>query len=154
MEVRLEELRRRTIVDLPSIWTPDFYSFMVNGDAAIIRKPWLPRRSGVLIRDSWWVTGWVSLLTRIEDGYSFNKGGNSVSIDTDYPPSDLQAAPALGTIRAVVELVALADCDRIERVDDYLMLRGANMQLSFRNHPALGTVAVCQSLLGIGTYDM
>ena len=61
---------------------------------------------------------------------------------TDYLPSDVQAAPARASIRAVVELAALSGCDSIQMVENFPLARGLSLQLSFRDHPYLGLVAV------------
>ena len=61
---------------------------------------------------------------------------------TDYLPSDIQAAPARATIRAVVELAVLTSCDSVELVKELPLARGPASQLSFRSHPYLGLVAV------------
>ena len=61
---------------------------------------------------------------------------------TDYLPSDIQAAPARATIRAIVELAVLTSCDSVKLVKGFPLARGAASQLSFRSHPYLGLVAV------------
>lgn len=61
---------------------------------------------------------------------------------TDYLPSDVQAAPARASIRAVVELAALSGCDSITISKELPLARGLGLQLSFRDHPYLGLVAV------------
>lgn len=61
---------------------------------------------------------------------------------TDYLPSDIQAAPARATIRAVVELAVLRACDSVKLVKELPLARGHGSQLSFRDHPFLGSVAV------------
>jgi hypothetical protein len=61
---------------------------------------------------------------------------------TDYLPSDVQAAPARASIRAIVELAVLSGCDSVKLVKNLPIARGNGSQLSFREHPFLGTVAV------------
>lgn len=61
---------------------------------------------------------------------------------TDYLPSDIQAAPARATIQAVVELAVLTSCDSVTLIRDLPLARGHGSQLSFRDHPYLGIVAV------------
>lgn len=61
---------------------------------------------------------------------------------TDYLPSDVQAAPARASIRAVVELAVLSGCDSVKLVKDLPLARGKGSQLSFRDHPYLGLAAV------------
>jgi len=56
-------------------------------------------------------------------------------------PSDVQAAPARASIRAIVELAVLSGCDSVKLVKDLPLARGNGSQLSFREHPFLGTVA-------------
>lgn len=75
-----------------------------------------------------------------------------IRCDTDCLPSDLQAAPALGTIEAVVKLAADAGCDSIEIVQGLPLGRGHNVQLTFRDHPYLGLVAVFERFPLTGTY--
>jgi len=61
---------------------------------------------------------------------------------TDYLPSDIQAAPARATVQAVVELAVLTFCDSVTLIKDLPLARGHGSQLSFRDHPYLGIVAV------------
>lgn len=61
---------------------------------------------------------------------------------TDYLPSDVQAAPARASIRAIVELAALSGCESIKMVKELPLARGLGLQLCFRDHPYLGLVAV------------
>ena len=59
----------------------------------------------------------------------------------------MQAAPARASIRAVVELAALSGCDSITMVKELPLARGLGLQLSFREHPYLGLVAVYDQYL-------
>ena len=61
---------------------------------------------------------------------------------TDYLPADVLAAPARGSVRAIVELAALAGCDSVQLVGDFPLVSGPGTQLSFREHPSLGRIAV------------
>lgn len=61
---------------------------------------------------------------------------------TDYLPADVLAAPARGSVRAIVELAALAGCDSVQTDGNYPLITGHGTQLSFRGHPSLGPVAV------------
>lgn len=66
---------------------------------------------------------------------------------TDYLPSDVQAAPARASIRAVVELAVLSGCDTVTVAKDLPLARGRGSQLSFRDHPYLGISAVYDQFL-------
>ena len=66
---------------------------------------------------------------------------------TDYLPSDVQAAPARASIRAVVELALLSGCDSVTVTKDLPLARGGGSQLSFRDHPYLGISAVYDQFL-------
>ena len=61
---------------------------------------------------------------------------------TDYLPSDVQAAPARASIRAVVELVILNGCDSVKMVNGFPLATGWGSQLSFHDHPNLGMLAI------------
>lgn len=75
-----------------------------------------------------------------------------VSCNTDYLPDDVRAAPAVGTIETIVTLAALAGCDEVEMMDKYPVARGSNMQLSFIEHPSMGTVAIFNIFPGRSSY--
>ena len=66
---------------------------------------------------------------------------------TDYLPSDVQAAPARASIRAVVELALLSGCDSVTVTKDLPLVTGRGSQLSFRDHPYLGISAVYDQFL-------
>jgi hypothetical protein len=75
-----------------------------------------------------------------------------VPCNTDYLPSDVQAALAVGTIESILTLTAFASCNDIEMVDNYLVAWGNNLQLSFQEHPLLGLVAVFQNFPRLYSY--
>ena len=80
--------------------------------------------------------GWLHLIEPVPKEWPL------IYCQTDYLPSDVQAAPARASIRAIVELAALSGCDSIETVKELPLARGLGLQLSFRDHPYLGLVAV------------
>jgi hypothetical protein len=77
-----------------------------------------------------------------------------IACHTDYLPSDIQAAPAVGNIQSIIILAAFAGCGTMEMVGGYPIVRGGNLQVSFREHPLLDPVAVFQSFPGINTYRL
>ncbi len=124
-------------------------------NSVIVRSKWPDDEPKLLPNHVRLAAGWASLLARFQDSHEFfHAPGSFLPYDTDYLPSDLQAAPTLGTIRTVVELAAFAGCDRVMMAEGYPTARGGNLQLSFRDHPALGMVAHCQAFPGVDTYTM
>ena len=67
---------------------------------------------------------------------------------TDYLPADIQAAPAIGTIETLITLAVVAGCETVDLIDGFPVARSEYMQLSFREHPSLGPVAMVQKLPG------
>ena len=61
---------------------------------------------------------------------------------TDYLPGDVQDAPARARIQVVVELAVLNGCDSVELSKDLPLTLGHDSQLSFRDHPYVGFLAV------------
>jgi hypothetical protein len=103
--------------------------------------------------------GWVNLLSRVHarQEYFQNKDHarkGLISHNTDYLPSDIQAAPAIGTIETIVVLATLAGCENIDILDNFPVARSENLQLSFRDHPLLGLIAIFQQFPGYGAYSM
>ena len=66
---------------------------------------------------------------------------------TDYLPSDVQAAPARATVREAVELAVLTACDTVMLIKDLPLVSGDGSQLPFRDHSYLGLVAVFDQYL-------
>ena len=83
--------------------------------------------------------GWLNLINLFP---SECQNWSLTRCQTDYLPTDVQAAPARASIRAVVELAALSGCDSITIVKGLPLARGFSLQLCFRDHPYLGLVAV------------
>ena len=83
--------------------------------------------------------GWLNLINSVPLQY---QQWSVTRCQTDYLPSDVQAAPARVSIRAVVELAVLSGCDSVKVVNDLPLARGCGSQLSFRDHPYLGISAV------------
>ena len=57
-------------------------------------------------------------------------------------PADVLATPARATVRAMVELAVLNGCDYVQTQKDFPLATGRAAQLSFREHPFLGVIAV------------
>jgi hypothetical protein len=83
---------------------------------------------------------------------SKNPHFKTIKRDTEHLPGDINAVPALGTIEAIVKLAAVSGCDSIKMVNGYPHVHGYSSQLSFREHPYLGTVCVYQQFPRAMTY--
>ena len=58
-------------------------------------------------------------------------------------PSDVQAAPARATVKAVVELAVLNGCGTLHLSSQgYPLAVGRSAQLTFKEHPSLGLAAI------------
>lgn len=77
---------------------------------------------------------------------------NLIECNTDYIPSDIPAAPATGSIESLVLLGALAGADDVTIADTLPIARGNHMLMSFRYHPTLGLISVCQMFATQQTY--
>lgn len=102
-----------------------------------------------------YAAGWAKLLAEFEDSMDVwgpnSKDSFVLDCDVDYGPSDLSAAPAMGSVQAIVILAVWAGCDRLTLDDNgYPVATGSFMQLSFRNHPQLGWSAVFDRFPGPG----
>ena len=64
---------------------------------------------------------------------------------TDHLPVDVAAAPAFATIDSLMILALLAGCDSYDVHRQLPIAKGTHVQLIFRQHPNLGTVASYQS---------
>jgi hypothetical protein len=72
---------------------------------------------------------------------------------TDYLPSDIQAAPVSGRVECIVLLAAIAGCDQIRMAENgYPWASGSHCQLTFRGHQQIGTVAVYETFPEPRTY--
>ena len=120
------ELRFRTTARIPYI---DHLGYSLPSPA----KPTLGSRYH---KHASYGAGWLYLIKPVPKEWPL------IYCQTDYLPSDVQAAPARASIRAIVELAALSGCDSIETVKELPLARGIGLQLSFRDHPYLGLVAV------------
>ncbi|KAL9083781.1 MAG: hypothetical protein Q9165_008391, partial [Trypethelium subeluteriae] len=88
---------------------------------------------------------------------SFNGDASSlIFCDTEYIPGDILAAPATGSVETIVTLAALAGCDEISFPENsvYPLARGPNLQLTFREHPQLGAIAVFQMFPGLQMFHL
>lgn len=86
-----------------------------------------------------------------------NRGTDSLFFyNTEYIPDDVRAAPATGMVETIITLAALAGSDSIRaarnEVSGLPTAHGSNVQLSFREHAQLGSVAILQKCPGPNTY--
>ena len=123
------ELRFRTTARIPYI---DHIAWYSSPDTA------QPTPSSYHQKYASYGAGWLNLINLIPRECQY---WPLTRCQTDYLPSDVQAAPARASIRAVVELAALSGFDSIKTVKGFPLARGINLQLSFRDHPYLGLVA-------------
>ena len=141
------ELRFRTVAQVPLIEVAELAAESNANPSAVPASGWrfaLPglvskffpgkevRRTGA---------GWYRLL---EDLNLEKHPFTTMDCETDYLPDDVQAAPAHAPINDLVLLAMLAGCHTLTETDDGPRARGPNIQLDFRAHPFLGTVAVYQ----------
>ncbi|TKA54065.1 hypothetical protein B0A49_11369, partial [Cryomyces minteri] len=139
------ELRFRTTVNVPFIGGLEHqFLYRLHGTAgnAIVRDT--PDAKTTL-----YPAGWLNLLraTRLPPLEPRSQVSmwdwSSIVCQTDYLPSDVQAAPAYATIHALVQLAALAGCHTVvQQPDGFPVASGNGAQLTFRNHPSLGRVGV------------
>lgn len=125
------ELRFRTIA-----WVP-----------FIDQIEWSPQKSNDTIGkpvNSIYGAGWLNLVQPIpiECQKWF-----ATPCQTDYLPADVLAAPARASVGAIVQLAVLGGCDSVEIVSDFPLVKGRGAQLSFREHPYLGCIAVFDQYL-------
>ncbi|KAJ9652158.1 hypothetical protein H2198_008580 [Neophaeococcomyces mojaviensis] len=60
---------------------------------------------------------------------------------TDHLPADIQAPPMLIQLHCLAILAAIADpTTRFEKADRFILIKGRISQISFREHPVLGTL--------------
>ena len=115
--------------------------FLSNGSCDAVAK----REYGVSLRQvSEYPATWVNLLGALNLHPEQASEKNNLwtqPCQTDYVPSDIQAAPAFATIEVIVNLAAFAGCKTIEMVNDFPRCSGPASQLEIRTHPQLGTVA-------------
>ena len=114
--------------------------FISSDSLSHVRK----RAHGIsLAQSSDYPATWVNLMAVLNLNYEKTSESNlSVQpCQTDYLPSDIQAAPAFATIEAIVNLACFAGCDTIEMVNSFPRCSGPSSQLEVRVHPQLGTIA-------------
>ena len=129
------ELRFRT-----TAWIPYIHHLEWNSLPAYPR----PTQISPYQKHASYGAGWLNLIKLIPRDC---QRWSLTRCQTDYLPSDVQAAPARASIRAIVELAALSGCDSITMVKELPLARGLGLQLSFREHPYLGLVAVYDQYL-------
>ncbi|KIW13255.1 hypothetical protein PV08_08442 [Exophiala spinifera] len=89
---------------------------------------------------------WLRLL--VELGLSDPRLWTVVARQTDVLPADISAAPAAGSVRFLAHLAAVADENcTIERHPNgrFVTVIGQASQLTFRDHPVLGSVAMYET---------
>jgi hypothetical protein len=89
---------------------------------------------------------WLPLLQRagLADPYYWETRPSA----TDYLPADVQAAPASASVLCLVFLALLADTDVVIDYKEggrFVLVQGATSQLTIREHPILGPVAVYET---------
>jgi len=89
---------------------------------------------------------WLRLLTEL--GISDPRIWSTVVRQTDNLPTDISAAPAAGSVSFLAHLAAISDdgCT-IERLPKsrFVTVVGESSQLTFRDHPVLGSVALYET---------
>lgn len=89
---------------------------------------------------------WLRLL--VELGISDPRLWSHIARPTDNLPADISAAPAAGLVSFLAHLAAVADDDcTVERRPDsrFVTVIGKSSQLTFRDHPILGSVAMYET---------
>lgn len=89
---------------------------------------------------------WLRLLTEL--GISDPRIWSTVVRQTDSLPADISAAPAAGSVSFLAHLAAISDDDcTIERRPNsrFVTVVGKSSQLTFRDHPVLGSVAMYET---------
>lgn len=136
-KLSLGEFRFRRTAYVPFLREFDFVAAASNRDGRGFRMP-----GGALgqVQKRSYPAGWYILLEELGlDNVAFEL----LPCQTDYLPPDIQAAPVYGEISCVVLLAAIAGCDSITIAPNgFPIARGASNQLTFREHPQLGMVAV------------
>lgn len=107
-----------------------------------------------------YAASWANLLARLPGSRNyFTAQGpekkelpKAILCETNYLPGDVAAAVAAGTIQSIITIAAFVGCDEIDQSNLLPEARGNNIQLSFREHPLLGTVAVAQEFPMRDTY--
>jgi hypothetical protein len=104
----------------------------------------------ILSRTNSFAAGWLNLLFTLSKSPQFR----TIKRDTEHLPVDVSAVPALGTVEAIVKLAAISGCDSVEisASNGYPVVHGYSSQLSFREHPHLGTICVYQQFPRAPTY--
>jgi hypothetical protein len=138
------ELRFRTLVRVPVL---DIYKLIGTEEIPAPRRSRVIRVSqddstaGLLKEFSRSLAGWSRLLEDLNlENFSFA----TLPCATDYLPADVQAAPAYASVESLVIMALLAGCGKIQPAEGFLRATGPNLQLEFRSHATLGTVAVYQ----------
>jgi hypothetical protein len=84
---------------------------------------------------------WYGLLETL--GLTDTGSFRTQPVQTDYLPSDIPAAPILAEVASIVLLAAYVGCDDITLASNgFPQARGNASQLTFREHPQLGFIAV------------
>ncbi|PGH05250.1 hypothetical protein AJ79_06861 [Helicocarpus griseus UAMH5409] len=115
-------------------WTPRWPGFQNEGQVSNVTE----------VDEQEFAGGWTTLLATFPQGQQFFQSSNPgtrtaglLPCQTDYLPSDIQAAPAIGTIETIIMLAAFAGCDSIEMVNGYPVAKEENLQVRFVTIPFL-----------------
>jgi hypothetical protein len=134
------ELRVRTTAIVPSIH--------INGKAMSELRI-QPKNAAEKLKN--YAATWANFLARISNSTeTFPR--ETLVCETDYVPSDIPAAPATGDIESIITLAALFGCDEVIIENGWPIAGGNNLQVSFRDHPLLGKVAMSQDFPMLDTY--
>ena len=126
------ELRFRTTAWVPYIDHLGWYSEPWTGASRTV-IPFKKSPNGM------YGAGWHNLIESLPPACQH---WHCTPCQTDYLPSDAQAAPACASVQAVIELAVLAGCDTLRFIHGRPAAKGPASQLSFRDHPYLGLTAV------------
>jgi hypothetical protein len=134
------ELRFRTLVRVPILDVDKLADMKVPHGGILVPLGSSSERSPLQ-------AGWSRLLEDLGlETFPFE----TLPCPTDYLPDDVQAAPASATVESLVIMALLAGCENVHRAEGFLRLTGANIQLEFRSHQALGIVAGYQHYFTAG----
>ena len=148
-KLNLGEFRFRSTAYVPYLRENVFLSAVsIPQDDSKIKKG----RLGLVKQTEWgtYPAGWYLLLRElglVEVNFEL------LPCQTDYLPSDIQAAPVYGEVSCIVLLAAISGCDTITNTPNgFPVARGSSNQLTFREHPQLGMVAVYEEFPLSPTY--
>ena len=133
------ELGLRTTAQVPFLRLEDMDNALAPGGRAD-RQP----TANMPVTDV--AASWLPLLQRAGLANPYFWGTRPSA--TDYLPADVQAAPASASVLCLVFLALLADTDTVidyKEGSRFVRVQGATSQLTIRDHPILGPVAVYEN---------